>query len=553
MFGARVIRRAASPEKAGRKRKFEPLKGAAGGAAEADLTDKKANLIDVGGKMSYNWWGFYGRRRFIAIFGRRRAGPRGRGRDMSAVHESYRSPLEGRYASEAMKKLFSDRFKFSTWRRLWLILARAERELGLDITEEQIAELAGHLDDIDFEAAAAYEHELKHDVMAHVHAYGDQCPLARPIIHLGATSCYVGDNTDIIIMAKALDIIERRLLDAIRALAGFAERYKGTPTLGYTHLQPAQPTTVGKRAALWLNDLLSDLEDLRYLRGTIKPLGSKGATGTQASFLQLVEGDEDKVLRLDGIIARELGFDRCVDVSGQTYSRKTDSRVLGLLAGIAQSASKFGNDIRLLQHMRELYEPFGKSQIGSSAMPYKRNPMMCERMTSLARYVIADSINPMMTAAAQWLERTLDDSANRRISVSEAFLATDAVLLIYSNVAGGLRADEGAIADNLGRELPFMAAETILMDCVKRGLDRQDTHERIRRHTFEALQSGKNLLDIIAGDEAFGLSPGDIAALADPAAFTGMAAAQTENFLKSRIEPVLKGYTPEEEDTEIKI
>ena len=469
------------------------------------------------------------------------------------MYDSYRSPLEGRYASEAMKKLFSDQVKFSTWRRLWLALARAEQKLGLEITDVQLQEMAAHLDDINFDVARAREREVRHDVMAHVFAFGEQCPNAKPIIHLGATSCYVGDNADVIISGKALDLIEKRLLDVIAALADFAQKYKDTPTLGFTHFQTAQPTTVGKRATLWLNDVLLDLEDLRYLRGTIKPLGSKGATGTQASFLDLFDGDEAKVLELDNIIAKDLGFDRCVDVSGQTYTRKMDSRVLGVLAGIAQSASKFANDIRLLQHMREVYEPFGSKQIGSSAMPYKRNPMMCERMTSLARYVIADSINPMITASTQWLERTLDDSANRRIAIPEGFLAVDAVLLIYKNVAQGLYVNEKNVAANLVDELPFMAAETILMDCVKRGLDRQDIHEHIRRHTFEAIEQGHNLLELIAADKAFGMTKADIDAMMQPEKFIGMARTQTERFLKNRINPVLEGYTPTDEDTEITI
>lgn len=469
------------------------------------------------------------------------------------MHDSYESPLAGRYASDAMKRLFSDQFKFSTWRRLWLVLAKAEQKLGLDIADEQIAEMAAHLDDINFDAANAREREVKHDVMAHVFAFGEQCPKARPIIHLGATSCYVGDNADVIATVKALDLIEKRLLAAMDGLAKFADAYKELPTLGFTHFQPAQPTTVGKRATLWLNDLLSDLEDLRYVRGSIRPLGSKGATGTQASFLQLVDGDESKVLELDRLIAQELGFDRCVDVSGQTYSRKIDARVLSVLSGIAQSASKFGNDIRLLQHMREVFEPFGAKQIGSSAMPYKRNPMMCERMTSLARYIIADSLNPMMTASTQWLERTLDDSANKRISMSEGFLAADAVLLIYANVANGLCVNEKQVAANLMQELPLMAAETILMDCVKRGKDRQDIHERIRVHAFAAIESGQNLLDLIVADDAFGMTKQQMDALVQPELFTGMAKTQTTLFLKNRIQPILEHYKPTGEDTEIKI
>ncbi len=469
------------------------------------------------------------------------------------MHDSYQSPLAGRYASDAMKQLFSDQFKFSTWRRLWLVLAKAEQKLGLEITDAQIAEMAAHLDDINYDVANAREREVKHDVMAHVYAFGEQCPTAKPIIHLGATSCYVGDNADVLATVKALDLIEQRLLAAIAALAAFAETYKALPTLGFTHFQSAQPTTVGKRATLWLQDLLYDLEDLRYVRSTIKPLGSKGATGTQASFLQLVDGDTEKVLELDRQIARELGFDRCVDVSGQTYSRKMDARVLSVLAGIAQSASKFGNDVRLLQHMREVYEPFGKKQIGSSAMPYKRNPMQCERMTSLARYVLADALNPMMTASTQWLERTLDDSANKRIAIPEGFLAADAVLLLYASIANGLFVNEKQIETNLMRELPFMAAETILMDCVKRGLDRQDIHERIRVHTFEAIETDGDLLALIAADSAFGMTETEVRALVQPERFIGMAPIQTERFLEDRVRPILEDYHPTEEDTEIKI
>lgn len=469
------------------------------------------------------------------------------------MHGSYQSPLSGRYASDAMKRIFSDDFKFSTWRRLWLVLARAEQQLGLDITDAQIAQMQAHLTDIDYEVAEAREREVRHDVMAHVYAFGEQAPLAKPIIHLGATSCYVGDNADILAIHAALDLIERRLLDVIAPLAAFAEKYKGTPTLGYTHFQPAQPTTVGKRATLWLSDLLSDIADLRALRATVLPLGSKGATGTQASFLELFGGDEGKVLALDDIIAKELGFERCVDVSGQTYSRKQDYRVLALLSGIAQSASKFANDLRLLQHMREVFEPFRDKQIGSSAMPYKRNPMMCERMTSLARYVITDAQNAAVTAATQWLERTLDDSANRRLSLPEGFLAADAVLLIYKNVAEGLTVDEQTVAANLEKALPTMSAETILMDCVKRGLDRQEIHERLRRLTFEAERSDESLLELIAADPAFQTSVDALAALLDPRRFTGMAPRQTEIFLKTRVAPILQGYTKTEEDTEIRI
>lgn len=469
------------------------------------------------------------------------------------MHESYRSPLEGRYASDAMKRIFSDDFKFSSWRRLWLILARAEQQLGLDITDGQLDEMQAHLTDINYDVAEAREHEVRHDVMAHVYAFGKQCPSARPIIHLGATSCYVGDNADILAIHAALDLIERRLLDVIAALAAFAEKYKALPTLGYTHFQPAQPTTVGKRATLWLNDLLCDLADLRALRPTLLPLGSKGATGTQASFLALFDGDAQKVLQLDDIIAKELGFERCVDVSGQTYSRKHDYRVLALLSGIAQSASKFGNDVRLLQHMREVFEPFGEKQIGSSAMPYKRNPMMCERMTSLARYGMANAQNAAATAATQWLERTLDDSANRRLSLPEGFLAADAVLLIYKNLAEGLVVDEDNIAANLQRALPVLSAETILMDCVKRGRDRQQVHERLRQLTFEAERTGQNLMDLIAADPAFGTDVPSLQALLDPKRFVGMAPLQTECFLRERVAPVLKDYKKTDENTEIRI
>lgn len=469
------------------------------------------------------------------------------------MHESYRSPLEGRYASEAMKRVFSDDFKFSTWRRLWLVLARAEQQLGLDITDEQIAEMQAHLTDINYDVAQAREAEVRHDVMAHVHAFGEQCPAAKPIIHLGATSCYVGDNADVISIHAALDLIEQRLLDVIAPLAAFAQKYKDTPTLGYTHFQPAQPTTVGKRATLWLNELLSDLADLRYLRETILPLGSKGATGTQASFLELFGGDTQKVLELDNIIAKELGFERCVDVSGQTYSRKHDYRALALLSGIAQSASKFGNDVRLLQHMREVFEPFKEKQIGSSAMPYKRNPMMCERMTSLARFVMVNAQNAAITAATQWLERTLDDSANRRLSLSEGFLAADAVLLIYRNIAEGLTVDEANVAANLETALPTMSAETILMDCVKRGLDRQEVHERLRQLTFEAERTGQSLMGLIAADAAFETDIKALSTLLDPKRFTGMAAQQTERFLKERVAPLLDGYKKTDEDTEIRI
>jgi adenylosuccinate lyase len=469
------------------------------------------------------------------------------------MRQSYVSPLSGRYASDSMKRIFSDDFKFSTWRKLWLVLAQCEQKLGLNITDEQLEEMKAHLTDIDYAVAEAREREVRHDVMAHVYAFGEQCPKAKPIIHLGATSCYVGDNADVLAMQAALNLIEQRLLSVIHSLYAFAGKYAAVPTLGYTHYQPAQPTTVGKRATLWISDLIGDLEDLRHIQATLLPLGCKGATGTQASFLELFEGDVQKVFALDQMIAKALGYQKCVDVSGQTYSRKHDYRVLSLLSGIAQSASKFANDMRLLQHMRELYEPFREKQIGSSAMPYKRNPMMCERINSLARYVINDAQNPAMTAATQWLERTLDDSANRRIAISEGFLATDAVLLIYKNVAEGLTVDQADIAANLERELPHMATETILMDCVKRGLDRQEIHERIRENAFEAARTGQNLLERIAGDSAFGTDMAALTKLLDPKRFTGVAQQQTERFLQQRVQPILDGYTPANEDTEIRI
>ncbi len=469
------------------------------------------------------------------------------------MRDRYVSPLSGRYASDRMKYLFSDDFKFSTWRRLWLILARAEQQLGQNITDAQLAEMAQHLTDIDYAVAEAREREVRHDVMAHVYAFGVQCPAAKPIIHLGATSCYVGDNTDILAMHAALEVLEQRLLAVLSALRDFAARYAELPTLGYTHFQPAQPTTVGKRATLWIQDLLYDLADLRNVRGSLLPLGCKGATGTGASFLELFGGDRDKVFQLDDMIAAELGFAHCVPVSGQTYSRKQDYRVLSVLSGIGQSAAKFANDVRLLQHLRELYEPFQEKQIGSSAMPYKRNPMMCERMTSLSRYLITDAGNPAVTAATQWLERTLDDSANRRIAIPEGFLAADAVLLLYKNIAEGLVVDERQIAANLEQELPHMATETILMDCVKRGLDRQEIHERLRTQTFRAQTEGLSLLDCIADDPAFKTDRAALQTLMDPTRFCGVSADQTQHFLRDSVDPVLQGYAPVDEETEITI
>ncbi len=458
---------------------------------------------------------------------------------------NYTSPLSERYPSKEMQFLFSPDMKFRTWRRLWIALAEAEKELGLDITQEQIDELIAHKDEINYEVAKAREKEVRHDVMSHVYAYGQQCPKAKGIIHLGATSCYVGDNTDIIIMREALKLIRKKLINTIASLADFAEKYKALPTLAYTHYQPAQPTTVGKRATLWLNDLVMDLEDLDYVLESLKLLGSKGTTGTQASFLELFEGDHEKCRQLDAKIAEKMGFSGCYPVSGQTYSRKVDSRVLNVLAGIAQSAHKFSNDIRLLQHMKEVEEPFEKHQIGSSAMAYKRNPMRSERMASLANYVMSDAMNPQITAATQWFERTLDDSANKRISVSEAFLATDGILELYINVSNGLVVYPKVIEAHLMAELPFMATENIMMDAVKAGGDRQELHERIRVHSMEAgkviKEQGKanDLLDRIAGDPAFNITKEALQKVLKPENYVGRATEQTTEFLNGVIKPIL--------------
>ncbi len=458
---------------------------------------------------------------------------------------NYTSPLSERYPSKEMQFLFSPDMKFRTWRKLWIALAEAEHELGLDITQAQIDQLKEHQDDINYDVAKAREKEVRHDVMSHVYAYGQQCPDAKGIIHLGATSCYVGDNTDIIIMRSALELIRKKLINAIAGLAKFAETYKDLPTLAYTHYQAAQPTTVGKRATLWLNDLVMDLEDLDYVLGSLKLLGSKGTTGSQASFLELFEGDHEKCKALDQKIAEKMGFDGCYPVSGQTYSRKVDSRVLNVLAGIAQSAHKFSNDIRLLQHMKEVEEPFEKNQIGSSAMAYKRNPMRSERMASLANYVMSDAMNPQITAATQWFERTLDDSANKRISVSEAFLATDGILELYINVTGGLVVYPKVIEAHLMAELPFMATENIMMDAVKAGGDRQELHERIRVHSMEAgkvvKEQGKanDLLDRIAADPAFHISKEALQKVLKPENYVGRAPEQTTEFLNGVIKPIL--------------
>ena len=461
-------------------------------------------------------------------------------------HEFYENPLCGRYAGEEMQRLFSDDFKFSTWRRLWIALAESEKELGLDISDEQIEQMKAHITDIDYDRAAAHEREVRHDVMAHVLTFGECCPEARPIIHLGATSCYVGDNTDIIRMREALLLVRRQLVNAINELKKFAQKYKSVPTLAYTHFQAAQPTTVGKRATLWAYDLVNDLEQLDFQLGRLELLGCKGTTGTGASFLELFDGDEGKVEELERLIAAKMGFSKCAPVSGQTYSRKSDFAVLQVLSGIAQSASKFSSDIRLLSHLKEVDEPFASKQIGSSAMAYKRNPMRSERIASLARFVINDVQNAAFTAASQWLERTLDDSANRRLSIPEAFLAVDGIMNLYINVISGLRVYPAVAQKHLLEELPFMASENILMYCVKhKGADRQALHERIRIHSVAAAEQVKlygaenDLLARIMGDEAFGLTEEELKKLCAPETFTGMAGHQTEKFIKEYLEPVI--------------
>ena len=459
--------------------------------------------------------------------------------------DRYQSPLSERYASKEMQYIFSPDKKFRTWRRLWIALAEAEQELGLPITDEQIAELKAHQDDINYDVAKAREKEVRHDVMSHVYAYGVQCPQAKGIIHLGATSCYVGDNTDLIIMTEALELVKKKLVNVIAKLAAFAEAYKAMPTLGFTHFQPAQPTTVGKRASLWLMELKLDYDDLCYILDSMRLLGSKGTTGTQASFLELFDGDHEKSKEVDRLIAEKMGFSGCYPVSGQTYSRKIDSRVLNVLAGIAQSAHKFSNDIRLLQHLKEIEEPFEKSQIGSSAMAYKRNPMRSERIASLANYVMADAMNPMLVSSTQWFERTLDDSANKRLSVPEAFLAIDGILDLYLNVVDGLVVYPKVIEKRLMAELPFMATENIMMDAVKAGGDRQELHERIRTLSMEAGRNVKekgldnNLLELIAADPAFNLSLQDLQSVMEPSRYTGRAKQQTEDFLSEVIAPIL--------------
>ncbi len=459
--------------------------------------------------------------------------------------DRYESPLSERYASREMQYIFSPDMKFRTWRKLWIALAETEMELGLPITQEQIDELKAHAEDINYEVAKAREKEVRHDVMSHVYAYGVQCPKAKGIIHLGATSCYVGDNTDIVVMTEALKLVRKKLLNVIAKLAGFADRYKALPTLAFTHFQPAQPTTVGKRAALWMQEFLLDLEDLDFVLSTMKLLGSKGTTGTQASFLELFDGDQETIDKIDPMIAQKMGFSDCYPVSGQTYSRKIDTRVINVLAGIAASAHKFSNDIRLLQHLKEVEEPFEKSQIGSSAMAYKRNPMRSERIASLSRYVMVDALNPAITSASQWFERTLDDSANKRLSIPEGFLAVDGVLDLCLNVVDGLVVYEKVIEKRLRSELPFMATENIMMDAVKAGGDRQELHERIRELSMEAGANVKqrglenNLLELIAEDPAFNMTLAQLEEAMDPARYTGRAKEQVETFLKEIVNPLL--------------
>ncbi len=460
--------------------------------------------------------------------------------------DRYNSPLSERYASKEMQYIFSPDKKFRTWRRLWIALAETEKELGLPITQEQIDELKAHADDINYDVAKAREKEVRHDVMSHVYAYGVQCPKAKGIIHLGATSCYVGDNTDIIVMTEALRLVRKKLINVIAELAKFADQYKALPTLAFTHFQPAQPTTVGKRASLWLQEFCMDLEDLDHVLGTMKLLGSKGTTGTQASFLELFDGDQEKIDKIDPMIAEKMGFEKCVPVSGQTYSRKTDTRVLNVLAGIAASAHKMSNDIRLLQHLKEVEEPFEKSQIGSSAMAYKRNPMRSERIASLSRYVMIDALNPAITSATQWFERTLDDSANKRLSIPEGFLAVDGILDLCLNVVDGLVVYPKVIEKHLRSELPFMATENIMMDAVKAGGDRQELHEKIRTLSMEAgktvKEEGKenNLLELIAADPSFNMTLEGLEACMEPSRYTGRSGRQVEMFLRDVVNPVLE-------------
>ena len=460
--------------------------------------------------------------------------------------DRYVSPLSERYASKEMQYIFSQDMKFRTWRRLWIALAETEKELGLNITQEQIDELKAHKDDINYDVARERERQVRHDVMSHVYAYGVQCPKAKGIIHLGATSCYVGDNTDIIVMTEALKLVKKKLVNVLAELAKFADEYKNQPTLAFTHFQPAQPTTVGKRATLWMQEFCLDLEDLDYVLGSMKLLGSKGTTGTQASFLELFDGDQETIDKIDPMIAKKMGFKECYPVSGQTYSRKVDTRVINVLAGIAASAHKFSNDIRLLQHLKEVEEPFEKTQIGSSAMAYKRNPMRSERIASLSRYVMVDALNPAITSATQWFERTLDDSANKRLSVPEGFLAIDGILDLCLNVVDGLVVYPKVIEKHMMAELPFMATENIMMDAVKAGGDRQELHERIRVLSMEAgkhvKEEGKenNLLELIAADPAFNMTLEELQKSMEPSRYVGRAPRQVDNFLKNVVNPILE-------------
>ena len=462
-------------------------------------------------------------------------------------HDRYVSPLSTRYASDEMQYVFSDNNKFRTWRRLWISLAKAEKTCGLNITDEQIAQMEAHKDDVDYEKAAAWEKKVRHDVMAHIHTFGEQCPEAEPIIHLGATSCYVGDNTDVIILKQASEIVLKKAAAVMKNLAEFAEKYKSLPCLAYTHLQPAQLTTVGKRATLWMYELAMDIQELEHRVSELKMLGSKGTTGTQASFLELFGGDEEKVKRVEDLIAADYGMG-VVPVSGQTYSRKVDAYFLSVLSGFAQSAYKFSNDMRLLQSFEEIEEPFGKNQVGSSAMPYKRNPMRCERISALARYVITDSLNPAFTAGTQWFERTLDDSANRRISTSEAFLAVDAILNIYINVTNGMVVYDKVINRRVMEKLPFMATENIMMRAVEAGGDRQELHERLRVHSHAAAAQVKlegkenDLIKRIAADEKFGLTEEEINSLLLPEKYIGRSVHQTEEFIASVADPIIEKY-----------
>ena len=478
---------------------------------------------------------------------------------MERNRDGYISPLSTRYASREMQYLFSENHKFRTWRQLWIALAKAERQLGLPITQEQIDQLEAHANDINYDVAEAREKLVRHDVMSHVYAYGQQCPDAEAIIHLGATSCYVGDNTDILILRDAMSLVARKIVQVLRNLSAFARQYKDLPCLGYTHLQPAQLTTVGKRATLWMNELVMDLENLEFQLDTLRLRGVKGTTGTQASFMELFEGDEAKVRELDRLVAEQMGFSKCVAVCGQTYSRKTDAYVLSALSGVAQSACKFANDLRILQSFEEMEEPFEKNQIGSSAMPYKRNPMRSERICALARYVIQDAVNPAMTAATQWMERTLDDSANKRIAVSEAFLAVDAILEIYINVTAGLVVYDRVIRRRVMEKLPFMATENIMMEAVKRGGNRQELHEALREHSHAAarkvkLEGGANdLIDRIVADPIFPLTREEIDAQMAPEKYVGRAPSQVTEFLEGEIAPILARYPDEARHAELSV